>query len=314
MSSPEYPPITWPEGKRFAFAFFDDTDLGTVANVGPVYELLAECGIRSTKSVWPTASTREPVNGGETCEDPHHREWLLGLQADGFEIGYHLDTAHTAFRDETIAGLERFREIFGDYPRIGANHTGCRNCIYWGDARLHGVNRLIYNLATRFKNHNRFFGEVEGDPTFWGDVCRERITYMRSFVYPEINTLKACPMMPYHDPDTPYVNLWYASSEGSNRDSFVETLSEANQDRLEEEGGACIMYTHFGFGFHDGRQVDPRFAQLMKRLGQKDAWFTTTSRLLDFLVEQGRGQTIARRDRQRLERTWLSQKLRNGTS
>ena len=26
-------------------------------------------------------------------------------------------------------------------------------------------------------------------------------------------------------------------------------LTEAAQDRLEAEGGACIMYTHFGHGF-----------------------------------------------------------------
>ena len=67
--------------------------------------------------------------------------------------------------------------------------------------------------------------------------------------FPEINTLRACPIMPYHDPQRPFVNQWYASSEGANCASFNAMLTEAAQDRLEAEGGACIMYTHFGHGF-----------------------------------------------------------------
>ena len=34
----------------------------------------------------------------------------------------------------------------------------------------------------------------------------------------------------------------------------VKALTEANQDRLEAEAGACIMYTHFGFRFQDSER------------------------------------------------------------
>ena len=56
-------------------------------------------------------------------------------------------------------------------------------------------------------------------------------------------------MMPYHDPDRPYVNAWFAASEGADVTAFNRCLSEEHQDRLEAEGGACIMYTHFASGF-----------------------------------------------------------------
>jgi hypothetical protein len=36
---------------------------------------------------------------------------------------------------------------------------------------------------------------------------------------------------------------------GHNAGTFVRALSEQNQDRLEAEGGACIMYTHFAYQF-----------------------------------------------------------------
>jgi hypothetical protein len=55
--------------------------------------------------------------------------------------------------------------------------------------------------------------------------------------------------MSYHDPARPFVNYWFAGSEAENIDSFNATVIENNQDRLASEGGACIMYAHFPFGF-----------------------------------------------------------------
>ena len=43
----------FPQGKRFAFTIVDDTDVATVANVKPLYDLLHELGFRTTKTVWP---------------------------------------------------------------------------------------------------------------------------------------------------------------------------------------------------------------------------------------------------------------------
>src|SRR5437899_2238785 len=43
---------SWPEGKDFAFTIIDDTDNATLARIRPIYELLSELGLRTTKTVW----------------------------------------------------------------------------------------------------------------------------------------------------------------------------------------------------------------------------------------------------------------------
>jgi len=306
--------ISWPDGKAFAFSVFDDPDSQTLADGRLVYSLLRDLGVRTTKGVWPVRGPREPSDHGGTCAEPDYLAWTRELQREGFEIGLHNVTLHTSTREETIAGLDRFRELFGSYPQSMAQHFFCDENIYWGDHRVTGVNRIAYNVMTRWKNRH-FFGQAAGHPLFWGDVCRERIKYVRNFVFADINTLKSCPMMPYHDPDRPYVNHWYASSEGANVNSFVERIAEENQDRLEAEGGACIMYTHFGHGYVDNGKLDARFVRLMERLGKKNGWFVPVTKLLDYLmIQNGRDATISREERARLERRWLMHKVRFGTA
>jgi hypothetical protein len=309
-----FPSIQWPNGKKFAFTIFDDTDASTVANSSPVYALLRDLGFRTTKSVWPLEATEPPVVvGGASCAEDDYRAWALQLQSEGFEIGFHNVCCHHSTRDRTLTGLIRFEEIFGHPPRSMANHTGCRENLYWGADRVTGLNRLIYQAATLGRK-SRFLGHVEGDPHFWGDLCRDRIAYTRNFVFPDINTLKACPWMPYHDTIRPWVNQWYASSEGGVLSSFLETLSEDNQDRLEIEGGACIMYAHLGKFFRQDGAVSPRFRHLMERLASKNGWFVPVSTLLDHIVAQRGPLTLSDRQRGQLERRWLRHKLTRGES
>jgi hypothetical protein len=239
---------------------------------------------------------------------------LLELQAKGFEIGWHGATWHGSLRDQTARALERFAAVFGHYPQMAANHTGMEDAIYWGSARLSGWRRFVYNLLTRYRNNAAYRGHVEGDQYFWGDLCRQRVKYYRNFVFRDVNTLKACPLMPYHDPQRPCVNYWYASSDGHRIDRFNKCLSEAAQERLEEEGGACIMYTHFASGFAEGGRVEPRFRTLMERLAQKSGWFVPAGTLLDHLLAVGGRHVIAPAERRRLEQKWLLEKIVTGTT
>ena len=310
----DVPRVLWPDGKDFAFTIFDDTDHATVENVAPVYEFLATLGMRTTKSVWALEGETEPLIGGATCADAAYRDWTLELQGAGFEIGSHGAAPVTARREITLRSLDRFREIYAHHPASLANHSHCRESIYWGDARVDGTSRIAYNLMTGFSRRGHFRGHREGDPLFWGDLCKARVRYVRNFTYTDIDTLAACPVMPYHDPHRPYVNAWFASSEGADVVAYARCLSEQNQDRLEATGGACIMYTHLSAGFWRDGVLDPKFRALMERLAAKNGWFVPVSTLLDHIVSRRGITVLSAPERRRLERRWLIGKLRVGHS
>jgi len=305
--------VTWPDGKAFAFTVFDDPDAQTYEDGRVVYSFLTDLGLRTTRGVWPGPALRTPNSGGETCDNPKYRAHTLELQALGFEVGYHNTTKHSSTREEIIRGLDAFAAYFGHDPVTMANHYNAE-AIYWGRARVTPPLQALYSLATLGRKNGVHFGEVEGHPSFWGDICRDRIHYVRNFVFAEVNTLAVCPWMPYHDPLRPFVRAWYASSEGSNVSRFTQMLSEANQDRLEAEGGACIIYTHFGHGSVERGQLHPRFRELMTRLSRKNGWFVPVSTLLDHLGRQRDELAVTDAQRQALERRWLWQKLFRGTS
>lgn len=303
----------WPGGKRFAFTIFDDPDAQTVEDGKRIYGLLGDLGFRTTRGVWPGAAVRTPNSGGATCADPEYLRHTQDLQRAGFEVGYHNHTRHSSTREEIVAGLDAFKAFFGHNPVAMANHYNA-DAMYWGPARLTQPLRSAYILATAGRTNGRHFGHVPGHPSFWGDVCKARIRYCRNFVYSDVNTLAACPPMPYHDPSKPFVNAWYGSTEGSNAPRFLEALHERHQDRLEAEGGACIMYTHFGHGFVTGGTIAPRFTALMHRLSRMGGWFVPVSTLLDYLRPPDGPRRLTPPERRRLERQWLWEKLFRGTS
>ena len=307
-------PVTWPDGKAFAFTVFDDPDAQTTATGRIVYSFLRDLGFRTTKGVWPLSGEGDRSCIGECCDDSLYRDWCIELQQEGFEIGYHNASQNTAPREMTRRALDRFAELFGSDPVTMSNHYNSADGIYWGASRLSGMRRQLYNVATRWDNHARSFGHVERHPLFWGDLCRARVRYVRNFVFRDINTLAACPQMPYADPARPYVRSWYASSEGAVCDRFVETISETNQDRLAAEGGACIMYTHFGHGFVVDGRIEPRFGALMTRLSRMNGWFVPVGTLLDHLRSQRGEHVLSAREQRALEWRWLLAKLRHGTS
>lgn len=302
--------LAWPAGKRFAFTVFDDTDSAILANVREVYALLLDHGLVTTKSVW---ALRETADGGrwpgETLDDPAYVAWLRQLQAAGVEIGYHGAACHSSRRDDIIRGLQRFADRFGAPPRTFTNHSICRENVYWGSARLSGWRRGAYNLLTRGRHHGYFSGHLPESPYFWGDLCAQQIDYVRNFIFQDINTLRCCPLMPYHDPTRPYVRAWFASTDGATCARYTDALSEANQDRLEAEGGACIMYTHFASGFYQDGQLDPRFRQLMKRLSEKNGWFVPVATLLDYLRQVQGLHGLSAGEQAALERRWFVDQL-----
>ena len=78
------------EGKDFAFTIIDATDNATLARIRPIYELLSELGLRTTKTVWVYPAPESKCWGdADTLEDPTYRAYILDLQTLGFEIALH---------------------------------------------------------------------------------------------------------------------------------------------------------------------------------------------------------------------------------
>ena len=95
---------------------------------------------------------------------------------------------------------------------------------------------------------------------------------------------------------------------------FNKCISDENQDRLEKEGGACIMYTHFADGFCQNGKLSEKFKKQMKRLSKKNGWFVSVSTLLDFLKKENKTQVINTKQRTALEWKWLFDKLILGST
>jgi hypothetical protein len=304
----------WPEGKRFALTIIDDPDSQTLEAGREVYAVLRDHGLRTTKAVWPTRGQREPSDYGGTCAEPEYLRWCQALQASGFEIALHNVASHTSTRSETVAGFDIFRAAFGSDPRTFAHHYFCNENLYWGDRRVTGAHRLVYNLATLGRNRRQFFGDEPGHRLFWGDICRSRVDYVRNFAFPNLNTLSACPCMPYHDPVRPFVKQWFACAEGSNIESFLRITSEERQEALESEGGASIIYTHFGHGYVENGKIDPRLVERIQQIALRGGWFVPVATMLDHLRNVRGEYTLSGSDRRKLERQWIWHKLRFGTA
>ena len=190
-----FPKVIWPDGKRFAFTIFDDTDHSTVSNVGEVYAFLKKLGFRTTKSVWPVQGRTQLVGDeykGASCDEPKYLDWVKSLKQDGFEIGFHSTTFHRSTRDQIIIGLNRFKDLFGDNPRSMSQHSDSTDCesIYWGPDRVSGVYALLFNLLTLYRSKSIYRGHIEGDEYFFRAIkeCLDAVVFFSLGVLPDFQT------------------------------------------------------------------------------------------------------------------------------
>ncbi len=279
----------YPFGKRFAVALTDDTDRAVLAEVEPVYALLAAHRLRATKTVWAlpavdtSGSDRRHATGGDTLENAAYRAWCQRLQAQGFELALHNAAGGNSLREQTLLAYERFEDCFGQPPVTNIMHARNRENIYWGKAwtpRHPLLSRLIALVEP-----GDFLGHRAGSPYYWGDVCRAKTRYVRHFETLGANTLAFDPATPYHDPDKPDVNWWFSSSYGSGVRIF-SLLAGRNVDRLIAQRGACIVHCylrHYAVPQGQGRyQVHSRFRALVEALTQRpDGWYVPVVELLD---------------------------------
>jgi hypothetical protein len=305
-----------PPGKRFVFTVLDDTDDATLENVQPVYALLQELGLRTTKTVWPLDCPEGSQHffAAETLQDKAYLRFVHELVDAGFELAFHGATMESSRRERTLRGLEFLRNEFGCYPRVFCNHGKNRENLYWGSRRFSTLGLRFLNrvLVRSFRDH--FEGETEGSEFFWGDVCREVIRYVRNFTFDRLNLLEVDPNMPYHVARAPYVKYWFSTADAPDVEAFNRLLSRRRIDQLEADGGVCIVSTHFGKGFAKSGLVDPVTESLLRHLVDKAGWFVPVSDVLDRLLERSGGRTLTRREILRLELQFVADRIRERRS
>jgi hypothetical protein len=302
-----------PPGKRFAFSVLDDTDDSTLENVGPVYALLRELGFRTTKTVWPMDCPEGSRHffAAETLQDKAYLGFVHELADAGFEVAFHGATMESSRRERTLEALEFIRSEFGRYPRLSCNHGQNRENLYWGSRRFRSAPVRLMARALGRADGDAYEGDREGSPFFWGDVCRDRIHYVRNFTFDRLNMLEVDRAMPYHVASAPYVRYWFSTADAPDADAFNRLLTPPRIDRLETDGGVCIVSTHFGKRFVNQGRVNPTTEGLLRYLAARQGWFVPVSDVLDrLLAAPGRGRTLTRGELVRLEVRFLFERIR----
>jgi len=282
--------MQFPNGRRFAFTILDDTDDATFENIVPVYDRLREYGFRTTKTVWPLDCPEgsQEYFAAETLQRPEYLSYVQQLVADGFELASHGATMEPSNRERTLRGLEFLDRHFDTALQLYANHGENRENVYWGVERFRTP---LFRWLVR-------------------DVCRKRFRYVRNFTFASLNALSFNPEMPYAVPSTPYVQYWFSTSDAPTPEVFRRRITRSAIDRLEAEGGICIVSTHFGKkGYVANGRLDPGVDEILRYIAAKPGWFVPVSEILDHLSAQQPHRNIGTLALARLELRFLMDRL-----
>jgi hypothetical protein len=273
--------MLWPNDKLFAFTIIDDTDNSFVDDIKPVYDLLRECNIFTTKTVW--IYPPKDKFKGLSLQDDLYLKFIDKLRTDGFEIALHGVGSGDFYRDEILKGLEEYKQKIGNYPEIHINHSRNIHNIYWNEKRFVFPFSLIMLLYYKDRESH---GEESSSPFFWGDFVKDHIKYIRNLSVTYLNTLAFDPLMPYLDKSKiKFSNYWFSSSDGQTIQEFNKLLTKKNIDDLKNQRGASIVYTHFSKGFvGKNGEVDPYFEDNIRYLAQQGGWFVPAGKILDHLL------------------------------
>ncbi len=295
----------YPGGAEFAFTILDDTDDTTLEKGRPIYQLLKDLGLRTTKTVWAFEVAKKekgPYFAAETLQEPEYLEWVRGLASDGFEVAFHNASMGSSRRSQTVAGLDLLRVEFPPGPSVHCNHGQNRENLYWGADRYSSFPlRHALKLAQAALKRPAYEGHEAGSEYFWGDVARERLRYVRAFAFSNLNCADLCPGRPYFDPRKPLVNRWFNTADAPDRTAFKRLVTPRAVDELRAKGGWAIVSTHLGKGFSAEGRVDPEVEATLTEISSQPGWFVPVGELLDFLWDSRGPHTLSDSERLRLE-------------
>jgi hypothetical protein len=127
---------------------------------------------------------------------------------------------------------------------------------------------------------------------------------MRNLTFNTINLARKNPSMPYRDLRRPYATWIFSASDAENADAFIDLLRESNQERLEREGGVCIVATHLGKGFCSGGEVREDVKRLLVLLAKRPGWFVPVSPILDELKARRADDSLSPREWRVMQWQW----------
>jgi hypothetical protein len=305
--------MEFPDGKKFAFTILDDTDDSTLENIRPVYDRLRVLGFRTTKTAWPMDCPEGSRNyyAADTLQREEYRDYVKSLIESGFELGSHGATMESSLRERTEAGLDFLEREFGRVPQLHANHGQNRDGVYWGLERFHSpIIRALVSILGR-RRRDSFSGECPDSPYYWGDLCRRHIKYVRNFTFVGLNMLECNPEMPYRLTQTPDVAHWFSTTDAPDVKVFQQRIHRTALERLESEGGACIVSTHLGKGFARDGRLDPGVDETLRYLADRPGWYVPASTLLDHLRESGGAPLLSHLPLLRLELRFIANQIRD---
>jgi len=295
---------TFPNGKKFIFTIIDDTDDAFLEKIKPVYDILLNNGLKTTKTVWVYPPRDIEVSKGDSLQRQDYLKFIKELINNGFEIGLHNVGSGDYIREEVIDGLNEFNNLLGFYPSLHVNHSYNKDNVYSGSKRFSfPLNFIVKKLYSKYDN---FYGDIPGSKFFWGDLHKKYIKYSRNLEIDDINTLKKLPYMPYREKRfEEFSNFWFGSTFAPNQWMFKHMVTKESIDKLEREHGVCILYTHLGY-YSQYNKVNEHFKKMIEYIGHKDSgWFIPVGKVLDFLYEnkikKTKGDNIPIAAKKRLE-------------
>ena len=274
----------FPDNKSFAFTILDDTDDATLENVRPIYYLLNELGMKTTKTAWPMDCPEgsKLYFAAETLQNIEYRDFVRQLIADGFEFASHGATMESSLRQRTQEGFKYIERELHVKPTVYCNHGHNRENIYWGAQRYQS--KLISFFYERIhKDRNYYQGQIESSEYFWGDICKEKIQYVRSYAFSRLDISRIKPTYPYQLYKTKFVNNWFITSDAPDVDAFKKLVTQESIDRLVKNNGFTIISTHLGKGFVRNGRIDKTVRNTLEYLSELPGWYVPVGELLRFL-------------------------------
>lgn len=300
----------FPGGRAFAFTILDDTDDTTRHNGPPIYALLRDLGLFTTKTVWVVDVPEERrgiYHAGETLASPNYAAWVRQLADEGFEIAFHNAAMASSLREVTIGALDQVARSLPHPIRLHCNHGQNRENLFWGAARyrswpLHWVARLT--------ERHRFEGERQDSPYYWADVANDRLAFIRSMAFTRLDGEDIPPGRPYRDPTRLSRPIFFNTADAPDCAAFNQLVTPSSLDALRARGGWAIVSTHLGKGFCHGGQVDATFRASMEYLATLGGWYVPVSTLLDFLVMRSGAPPLSSLQRLSMEAAHVIDRLR----